>query len=581
MKELALSIISVLSMAVYWWMDNSISIVGSVNPTNVRIGEDVILSCQVRNCKSPNLTVHLYKWEGSENKTVYIHPNATQSSVQGSNSGEGDKNRTQKAQYINGYLEVTLNKVKAADTGQYVCALTCGHDYKEDTIHLIPGGTVNASVGEEVILPCPLIAEHELFYSKMQWRRISHGKQQTIYSYLFQNTSAVVYSEDTLGHRCTSLNGPSSRVWFGKKYRQKARVFKGNEFRNKNGYLKLKNILEEEAGTYFYSVTTNLHHKEVTFQLSVKGIQDQDIDIPMSHSSLKLYLCGLILLGLCFEKIFPSEEYTKLQRKVDKLIKEKETLIEEKEKLIKEKEKYIEEKDNLKFKYDRLKAEKEFLEAHFHRDKPNEENCQCQRDKEEFQKLQREVEIIKADEEFSDARFYRKNVAFDPETAHPRLEISEDGKCVEDTGNVAHVSKSKTRFDSHIFILAKDGFSKGKRYWEVEVGQKKNWVLGVASESICRTGIITLSPQKGFWVIKHEDGKEYWAQESCFSVKGNEKPTKIGIFLDIPNKSLVFYDAQRKIKLHSLTDVISGKLYPFFSTGLETDGLPLRISSTF
>ncbi|XP_077171251.1 uncharacterized protein LOC143826361 isoform X4 [Paroedura picta] len=451
MKELALSIISVLSMAVYWWMDNSISIVGSVNPTNVRIGEDVILSCQVRNCKSPNLTVHLYKWEGSENKTVYIHPNATQSSVQGSNSGEGDKNRTQKAQYINGYLEVTLNKVKAADTGQYVCALTCGHDYKEDTIHLIPG-----------------------------------------------------------------------------------------------------------------------------------GIQDQDIDIPMSHSSLKLYLCGLILLGLCFEKIFPSEEYTKLQRKVDKLIKEKETLIEEKEKLIKEKEKYIEEKDNLKFKYDRLKAEKEFLEAHFHRDKPNEENCQCQRDKEEFQKLQREVEIIKADEEFSDARFYRtENVAFDPETAHPRLEISEDGKCVEDTGNVAHVSKSKTRFDSHIFILAKDGFSKGKRYWEVEVGQKKNWVLGVASESICRTGIITLSPQKGFWVIKHEDGKEYWAQESCFSVKGNEKPTKIGIFLDIPNKSLVFYDAQRKIKLHSLTDVISGKLYPFFSTGLETDGLPLRISSTF
>ncbi|XP_060112436.1 E3 ubiquitin-protein ligase TRIM39-like [Heteronotia binoei] len=186
-----------------------------------------------------------------------------------------------------------------------------------------------------------------------------------------------------------------------------------------------------------------------------------------------------------------------------------------------------------------------------------------------------------ASPEFSDARFYRDDVFFDPETAHPRLEVSKDGKCVKDTGNISNVSKSKKRFDSHIFILAKDGFSKGKHYWEVEVGQKKNWVLGVASESICRTGIIIQSVQNGFWVIKLENGKEYWAQENRLSVKLNEKPSRIGIFLNISNKSLVFYEAHRKLKLYTFTDSFSEKLYPFFSTGLEADSLPLRIPPYF
>ncbi|KAL8176306.1 UNVERIFIED_CONTAM: hypothetical protein K2H54_030614 [Gekko kuhli] len=141
-------------------------------------------------------------------------------------------------------------------------------------------------------------------------------------------------------------------------------------------------------------------------------------------------------------------------------------------------------------------------------------------------------ERLKKEKEFSDARCYKEDVVFDPETAHSRLEVYKDGKYVKDTGIVSHVSESKKRFDSHIFILAKNGFSKGKHYWEVEVGEKKNWALGVASESTCRQGIIKLSPQNGYWVVKFEDGNQYWAQESRLSVKVNEKPTKIDHILD-------------------------------------------------
>ncbi|XP_054848848.1 tripartite motif-containing protein 72-like isoform X3 [Eublepharis macularius] len=201
----------------------------------------------------------------------------------------------------------------------------------------------------------------------------------------------------------------------------------------------------------------------------------------------------------------------------------------------------------------------------------------------EVEHLTAENKKLKEEKEFWHAHSYRENVVFDPETAHSRLEVSEDGKCVKDTGNVSCVSKNEKRFSTLIFILAKDGFSKGKHYWEVEVGPKKNWILGVVSESISRTERISFSPDNGCWVIKLEDGKYYWDQENYLFLKVNEKPTKIGIFLNLSDKSLVFYDVHRKIKLYTFTicDNFSGKLYPFFSTGLEMDSLPLRISPWF
>ncbi|XP_063157082.1 E3 ubiquitin-protein ligase TRIM39-like, partial [Candoia aspera] len=164
--------------------------------------------------------------------------------------------------------------------------------------------------------------------------------------------------------------------------------------------------------------------------------------------------------------------------------------------------------------------------------------------------------------------FFAVDLALDPKTAHPRLEVSEDGKSVWDTGNICDVSKSKQRFDSHTFVLAKQGFSEGKYYWEVEVGQKKMWDLGVASESAPRTGKITLSPQNGYWVIGRDIGKDYWARTNPWtSLDMPRKPTRIGIFLNMKSHEISFYDAQRKHKLYTLPNVASGKFYPFFSTG--------------
>ena len=160
---------------------------------------------------------------------------------------------------------------------------------------------------------------------------------------------------------------------------------------------------------------------------------------------------------------------------------------------------------------------------------------------------------------------------------------------MKDTGTIRKVPSNEKRFDSHIFMLAKEGFTSGKHYWEVDVGKRRSWALGVAQESVTRKGTLTLSPKNGFWVIGFADGREYWAYTDPWtrlSVSG--KLQRIGIFLHISAKQLSFYNVHKKTTLYTFT--LGGdssqeeKLFPFFSTGPATanpDGDPLRIAQMF
>ncbi|NXN14965.1 TRI39 ligase, partial [Indicator maculatus] len=177
------------------------------------------------------------------------------------------------------------------------------------------------------------------------------------------------------------------------------------------------------------------------------------------------------------------------------------------------------------------------------------------------------------------------DVTLDADTAHPRLEISNMGKSVKDTGAYSPVPSNKKRFDCHLFVLAKEGYTSGRHYWQVDVGKRKSWALGVARESVTRSGILTLSPQNGFWTIGLAVGRDYWAYTSRwqrFNVNG--KLQKIGVFLDLSAKQLSFYNVYEKTALYTFT--IAGgssqteKFFPFFSTGSageKPEGEPLRI----
>ncbi|NWI14408.1 TRI39 ligase, partial [Crypturellus soui] len=181
------------------------------------------------------------------------------------------------------------------------------------------------------------------------------------------------------------------------------------------------------------------------------------------------------------------------------------------------------------------------------------------------------------------------DVTLDADTAHPRLKVSEDGKSVVDTGTIRNVPRTEKRFDSHAFLLAKEGYTSGKYYWEVDVGERRNWEVGIAREPVTRKGTLTLSPEKGFWVIGLSDGREYWARTEPWtrlSVSG--KPTRIGIFLDTTANQLSFYDVSKKTAVYTFSlggdNTREGKFFSFFATGsfsAQLDSEPLKIAQGF
>uniref|UniRef100_A0A8C3E990 Uncharacterized protein n=1 Tax=Corvus moneduloides TaxID=1196302 RepID=A0A8C3E990_CORMO len=128
---------------------------------------------------------------------------------------------------------------------------------------------------------------------------------------------------------------------------------------------------------------------------------------------------------------------------------------------------------------------------------------------------QRDLQLLRTElenkQELSKVESYKGDVTLDADTAHPRLEISADGQKVKDTGVIRQVPSNEKRFDSHLFVLAKEGYTSGKHYWEVSVGRRRSWALGIARESVTRKGPLTLCPQNGFWAIGLADGRDCWA----------------------------------------------------------------------
>nr|XP_038035113.1 uncharacterized protein LOC106017007 isoform X5 [Anas platyrhynchos] len=224
----------------------------------------------------------------------------------------------------------------------------------------------------------------------------------------------------------------------------------------------------------------------------------------------------------------------------------------------------------------------------------NKKRVNAQRKNEELQAQGRaqedaEKESLKKENELLRVQRYKVDVTLDADTAHPRLQVSEDGKSVIDTGAIRRVPSKKERFDSHAFVLAKEAYASGRLYWEVDVGKRRNWILGVAQKTVTRKGKVVLSPQNGFWAIGLADGQDYWAYTDPWTrLTVGGRPQKIGIFLDILAKKLLFYNVHQKNALYifSFDNDCSQevKLFPFFSTGsaaTKVDTEPLQIAQGF
>ncbi|KAM9501657.1 E3 ubiquitin-protein ligase TRIM39-like [Clarias gariepinus] len=170
---------------------------------------------------------------------------------------------------------------------------------------------------------------------------------------------------------------------------------------------------------------------------------------------------------------------------------------------------------------------------------------------------------------------YTANVTLNPDTAHPELILSPDKKQVRhERYTEQNLPDNPKRFDSSFYVLGNEGVFSGKCYYEVQVEEKTDWILGVVRESSNRKGLIKPCPENGYWCVWKRSDDKYSAWDSTrvfLSMKS--APKKVGVFVDFEEGLISFYDVISKSHIYSFTgQSFNENLYPIFSPCNDTRG---------
>ncbi|XP_072240140.1 E3 ubiquitin-protein ligase TRIM21-like [Leuresthes tenuis] len=177
------------------------------------------------------------------------------------------------------------------------------------------------------------------------------------------------------------------------------------------------------------------------------------------------------------------------------------------------------------------------------------------------------------------------DVTLDPDTAHRKLLLSEDGKQVKHGDKKKKLPDTPQRFSTALSVLGRPSCSSGSSYFEVQVAGKTKWTLGVAGASSSRKGDLTLSPKFGFWTLGLTNGNSYKAHgDTATRLQLRSAPQKVGVFVDHRQARVSFYDPDAAALLYSFTGCcFTEELHPFFSPGpsmLSRNTSPLIICQT-
>ncbi|KAF7666799.1 hypothetical protein LDENG_00091760 [Lucifuga dentata] len=163
----------------------------------------------------------------------------------------------------------------------------------------------------------------------------------------------------------------------------------------------------------------------------------------------------------------------------------------------------------------------------------------------------------------------------DPQTAHPVLELHHGDTVVTCGALVRRLPDNPERFSYSYCVLANRGFSSGKHYWEVQVGDKPKWRLGLIKGTTNRKAKLVKNPESGVWLIGRKDGvyEAFTSPRVLLSVL--VPPRRVGVFLDYEGGSLTFYnvDSPDELELiYSFRLEVQGKVYPLLDVCWDDRG---------
>uniref|UniRef100_H3C3I9 Bloodthirsty-related gene family, member 30 n=1 Tax=Tetraodon nigroviridis TaxID=99883 RepID=H3C3I9_TETNG len=174
-----------------------------------------------------------------------------------------------------------------------------------------------------------------------------------------------------------------------------------------------------------------------------------------------------------------------------------------------------------------------------------------------------------------------EDVTLNPVTAYPFLILSDDRKQVKRGEKLQFFRNSQQRFDVWSCVMAKEGFSSGRHYWEVFVGDSKDWKVGVVTEAAQRKGLFDMTPASGYYAL-------WWSGSHLRAlttpplakVKAPLKLRQVGVFLDMDEGQVTFYNIKSGSEIYSFARgrEFTDRMFPLFGTG-DKD-VPLVLMTT-
>ncbi|XP_073691809.1 E3 ubiquitin-protein ligase TRIM35-like [Garra rufa] len=149
-------------------------------------------------------------------------------------------------------------------------------------------------------------------------------------------------------------------------------------------------------------------------------------------------------------------------------------------------------------------------------------------------------------------------VILDPNTAHPRLVVSDDLTSVSWSLFNQPVPDNPERFDYYACVLGSEGFNSGTHCWDVEVKKSSDWCLGVTTASNQRKRRNFF--KTGVWCVWY---KKY-GQSSCSGFRVKQKLDRVRVNLDYDRGTVSFSDPVTNTHLHTFTTTFTHTLLPFF-----------------
>ncbi len=143
----------------------------------------------------------------------------------------------------------------------------------------------------------------------------------------------------------------------------------------------------------------------------------------------------------------------------------------------------------------------------------------------------------------------------DPNTADPRLVVSDDLTSVRFSENNQLIPDNPERFDRYYCVLGSEGFNSGTHCWDVEVKESSVWSLGVITASNQRKGRVFFDTD--VWSVAYGLPELFG-----FSVK--QKLERVRVDLDYDRGTVSFSDPVTNTRLHTFTSTFTDTLFPFF-----------------